>query len=46
MSILRYKSQNEAEKALSVISLIFSSAGYILNPIGKDWMLMERTSSI
>ena len=47
MSNSRYKSKNEAEEAVSVVSLISSSGGYI-NGIQSEkfGLLMERTSSI
>ena len=47
MSNSRYKSKNEADEAVSVVSLISSSGGYINGTqSGKFGLFMERTSSI
>ena len=46
MSNSRYKSKNEAEKAVSVVSLISSSGEYINGTKSEKFgLLMERTSS-
>ena len=47
MSNSRYKSKNGAEEAVSVVSLISSSGGYVNGTQSEKFgLLMERQSSI